>query len=87
MRIILVYGITAMQTHFPLSESKEAIHSVIHNINANGKTKAKLLGLGLGAGQDVDVIRNRRGDIVLRTGQSRISIGRGLAEKIMVVEA
>ncbi len=76
-----------MQASFPLSESKEALHSVIHSINANGKTKAKLLGLGLGLGQDIDVIRNRRGDIVLRTGQSRISLGRGLAEKIMVIEA
>lgn len=76
-----------MHTHSPLSESKEAIHSVIHNIDANGKTKAKLLGLGLGIGQDIDVIRNRGGDIVLRTGQSRISLGRGLAEKIMIVEA
>ena len=74
-----------MQTSFPLSDSKEAIHTVIHNINANGKTKAKLLGLGLGIGQNIDIIRNRRGDIVLRTGQSRISLGRGLAEKIMVV--
>ncbi len=76
-----------MQQNFPLSECKEAVHSVIHAINANGKTKAKLLGLGLGVGQDVDVIRNRKGDIVLRTGQSRISLGRGLAEKIMIVEA
>lgn len=76
-----------MYSQFPLSESKEAIHSVIRNIDANGKTKAKLLGLGLGIGQDIDVIRNRHGDIVLRTGQSRISLGRGLAEKIMVVEA
>lgn len=73
-----------MHIEFPLSESKEAIHSVINNIQANGKTKAKLLGLGLGVGQDIDVIRNRCGDIVLRTGQSRISLGRGLAEKIMV---
>jgi Fe2+ transport system protein FeoA len=76
-----------MQTLFSLSESQEAVHSVIHHVSANGKTKAKLLGLGLGVGQDIDVIRNRRGDIVLRTGQSRISIGQSLAEKIMVMEA
>jgi len=75
-----------MQTFCSLSNSQEAIHSVIHSVHADGKTKAKLLGLGLGVGQDIDVIRNRRGDIVLRTGQSRISIGYSLAKKIMVTE-
>jgi Fe2+ transport system protein FeoA len=75
-----------MQNSFPLSTSRDATHSVIHQINATGKIKAMLLGLGIGVGQCVDVIRNRRGDIVLRTGQSRISLGRGLAEKIMVVK-
>jgi len=75
-----------MQNSFPLSTSHDATHSVIYQINANGKIKAMLLGLGIGVGQHVDVIRNRRGDIVLRTGQSRISLGRGLAEKIMVVK-
>lgn len=75
-----------MHPIFPLSRSKEAIQFIIHTINANGKTKAKLLGIGLGIGQPIDIIRNRRGDIVLRTGQSRISLGRGLAEKIMVIE-
>jgi Fe2+ transport system protein FeoA len=76
-----------MQTFCSLSDSQEAIHSVIHSVHADGKTKAKLLGLGLGVGQNVDIIRNRRGDIVLRTGQSRISLSQSLAKKIMVMEA
>ncbi len=75
-----------MQTLCLLSNSLETRHSVIHSVQADGKTKAKLLGLGLGVGQDIDVIRNRRGDIVLRTGQSRISIGYSLAKKIIVAE-
>jgi Fe2+ transport system protein FeoA len=76
-----------MQTFCSLSDSQEAIHSVIHSVHADGKTKAKLLGLGLGVGQNIDIIRNRRGDIVLRTGQSRISLSQSLAKKIMVMEA
>ena len=74
-----------MPTFCALSNSQEAIHSVIHSVHADGKTKAKLLSLGLGVGQAIDIIRNRRGDIVLRAGQSRISIGQSLAKKIRVM--
>lgn len=72
-------------TH-PLSEAKE--HSLLHiaAIRTASKTQLRLMGLGLVPGKDVEVLRNRRGDVVLCSGHSRISLGESVANKILVHE-
>lgn len=47
----------------------------------------KLISMGLGFGKEVEVIRSGRGGPFLITvGESRIAIGRGIANKIMVTQ-
>ena len=72
-------------TH-PLSSSTESSFLQIAAIKTNSKTLLRLMGLGLVTGKDIEVLRNRRGDIVLGSGNSRISLGRSVAEKIRVHE-
>ncbi len=70
-----------------LSTSSESSFLHIAAIKTNSKTLLRLMGLGLVTGKDIEVLRNRKGDIVLGNGNSRISLGRSIAEKIMVHEA
>jgi Fe2+ transport system protein FeoA len=71
------------KTH-PLSMAKESSYLHIAAIETNSKTLLRLMGLGLVTGNDIEVLRNRRGDIVLGNGNSRISLGHSIANKIMV---
>lgn len=69
-----------------LSTSAESSFLHIVAIKTNSKTLLRLMGLGLVTGKNIEVLRNRKGDIVLGSDNSRISLGRSVAEKIMVHE-
>jgi len=73
------------ETH-PLSTAKETTLLHIAAIKTSSRTLLRLMGLGLVIGKDIEVLRNRRGDIVLGSGHSRISLGHSIADKIMVYE-
>jgi len=73
------------ETH-PLSTAKETTLFHIAAIKTDSRTLLRLMGLGLVTGKNIEVLRNRRGDIVLGSGNSRISLGSSIAEKIMVHE-
>ncbi len=69
-----------------LSTSAESSSLHIAAIKTNSKTLLRLMGLGLVTGKKIEVLRNRKGDIVLGSDNSRISLGRSIAEKILVHE-
>ncbi len=66
----------------PLSETGEHTRLTITAITADKQTQCRLMGLGLGVGKEIELLRNRRGDVVLKNGNSRISLGAGLARQI-----
>ncbi len=68
---------------YPLSEAQEHSHMTITTITADKQTLYRLMGLGLGIGKKVELIRNRRGDVVLKNGNTRISLGREIARQIL----
>jgi Fur family ferric uptake transcriptional regulator len=47
--------------------------------------RARLLALGLNLGQEVDVLQNNRGLIILGVNGGRVALGRGISQKIMTV--
>ena len=67
-----------------LANAKESELFNIMSINIDAKMRTRLLGVGLGKGIDVGVLRNRGGDVVLGNGNTRISLGREIADKIIV---
>ena len=73
-----------MNHSHPLSEAQESDFFHISAIKTNSKTLLRLMGLGLVKGKNIEVLRNRRGDIVLSSGNSRVSLGFSIAEKILV---
>ena len=71
----------------PLATFKESAHVLVKKIHSDSKTQVRLLGLGIGIGSNLEVLRNRGGDMVLANNNSRISLGRTIANKILVSQA
>lgn len=68
----------------PLSEVGESVCVFINAIKGSPKLQVKLFGLGLGIGSAVEILRNRKGDVVLAKGHNRISLGLDVANKLLV---
>jgi Fe2+ transport system protein FeoA len=69
----------------PLTTAKVGERVVIREIVGGGKKQARLTDMGLRPGDFIQIINNAgRGRIILAQGSTRLAIGRGMAEKIMV---
>ncbi|MEN9503818.1 MAG: hypothetical protein RI964_3103 [Pseudomonadota bacterium] len=68
----------------PLSSVAEMTSAHIQRIQTDNTTRIRLLGMGIGSGTRIEVLRNRKGDIVLGNGNNRISLGRSITDHIFV---
>lgn len=66
-----------------MSATESELFNIV-DIKTGHSMRTRLLGMGLGVGLDIGVLRNRRGDVVLASGNSRISLSREIADKILV---
>lgn len=73
-----------MHSTIPLSQASENSLLNIAAIKTDSKSLLRLMGFGLAPGKNIEVLRNRRGDVVLGSGHSRISLGKSVADKVMV---
>lgn len=72
-------------THtLPLSQLAEQTSAHIHTVQTDNQTRIRLLGMGIGTGSRIEILRNRKGDMVLGNGNNRISLGRSITHNIMV---
>lgn len=49
--------------------------------------RARLLAMGLNLGQEVEILQNNRGLIILGLNGGRVALGRGISHKIMTIPA
>jgi Fur family ferric uptake transcriptional regulator len=49
--------------------------------------RARLLALGLNLGQEVEVLQNNRGLIIIGINGGRVALGRGISQKILTEAA
>ncbi len=57
----------------------------VSGIAGGADIQGRLAGIGIIPRCELEIVKNeRRGPIVVRVGQSRIALGRGVAEKIIV---
>jgi len=47
--------------------------------------RSRLASLGLSLGQEVSIIQNNRGQIIVGVNGGRVALGRGVSQKIMVI--
>lgn len=68
----------------PLSMSREGEQALIKRVGGREDTRRFLEGLGFVAGSAVMVVSRIRGDLIVNVKDSRVAIGKDLADKILV---
>lgn len=69
----------------PLAMARPREQVVIREITVGSSRQSELLNMGLRTGDTIEIINNTgRGRVILGHGHTRIGIGRGIAQKIMV---
>ena len=58
----------------------------INNFAGGRMVRSRLASLGLNLGQEVTVLQNNRGLIMVGVNSGRVALGRGVSQKILVVD-
>lgn len=64
---------------------KATVH--ILSITTDKTTRIRLLGMGIGKGTRLHILRNRNGDMVIGSGNNRVSLGNSISQAIMVAHS
>ena len=67
-----------------LSQARPGVRLVIMEMRAGRAAHLKLTSLGLCPGDSIEIINNNYGKLVVAHNNTRIALGRGIADKIMV---
>ena len=59
-------------------------HALIARIDGGRKLARRLLGLGLRVGSEIAVLHHRGRGVVLASGDTRVALGGGIADKLLV---
>jgi len=49
--------------------------------------RSRLIALGLNLGQEIDILQNNRGLLIVGLNGGRVALGRGISQKILAVLA
>jgi Fe2+ transport system protein FeoA len=74
-----------IQNETPLSAVPIGQRVRISNFAGGRMMRSRLASLGLNLGQEVNIIQNNRGLIMLGVNGGRVALGRCVSQKIMVV--
>ncbi len=69
---------------FPLTKALIGQKVQLVRITASAKLRRRLTELGLTPGVELDILQDRRGPLLLNVRNTRLAIGRGVAQSIMV---
>ncbi len=85
-----IYGLcsrclAARSDLMPLSSAKTGEEVYIKEVVGGGNAKARLISMGFSPGDRLEIINNDgEGRLIVGRGSSRLALGRGMAEKIIV---
>lgn len=77
-------NITAEDKMMPLSMTEEGVTNVIKKVGGKEKTRQFLENLGFVVGGTVTVVSEAGGNLIVNVKNSRIAIGKEMANKILV---
>ncbi len=69
----------------PLSSFSKGEKGTIENINGGKNVSKRLYEMGFHKGTEVKVLKNDVGPLIVSLYGSKIALGRGVAQKIMVI--
>lgn len=58
----------------------------IDNLTGSENMCKKLMEMGMNKGAVIQIVKNDAGSLIIRIGESRLVLGRGMAQKVMVRE-
>lgn len=77
-------NITAEDKMMPLSMTEEGVPNIIKKVGGKEKTRQFLENLGFVVGGTVTVVSEAGGNLIVNVKNSRIAIGKEMANKILV---
>lgn len=72
---------------FPVISLGEGEEGVVHLVSGGEALTSRLAGMGIVPGTNIKVLRNSGGLIIVFASETRVALGRGQAEKILVVKS
>jgi ferrous iron transport protein B len=72
---------------FPVTSLGEGEEGIVHLLSGGDKLTSRLAGIGIVPGTRIKVLRNSGGLIIVLASETRVALGRGQAEKILVVKS
>lgn len=70
----------------PLNAISIGKYAEVKNLHGGEMMCKRLMEMGLNKGALIEVISNDAGPLIIALGQTRFALGRGMAQKVMVVE-
>ncbi|WP_077369353.1 FeoA family protein [Anaerosalibacter sp. Marseille-P3206] len=68
----------------PLNLIDTGEKGVVYDISAGQKASKRLYEMGFNRGSELKVVKNDRGPIIVSLAGTKIALGRGLAQKILI---
>lgn len=68
----------------PLNLIDTGKKGIVYDISAGQRASKRLYEMGFNKGSELKVVKNDRGPIIVSLSGTKIALGRGLAQKIMV---
>ncbi|WLQ15937.1 FeoA family protein [Hahella aquimaris] len=78
---------TLEQKPFPLALAQERERVKVHLLRGGKNLEMRLTSLGLNVGCELTVLHRKGADLVVVRADTRLALGAGMAQKIMVVNA
>lgn len=72
--------------YIPLNAIAIDRYAEINNVSGGENICKKLMEMGLNKGSIIRMIRNDVGPLIIKVGETRLVLGRGMAQKVMVKE-
>ncbi|WP_431689152.1 FeoA family protein [Hahella sp. NBU794] len=72
---------------FPLALAQESERVKVHLLRGGKNLEMRLTSLGLNVGCELTVLHRKGADLVVVRADTRLALGAGMAQKIMVVRA
>lgn len=71
----------------PLNAIGTGKHAIVNKLMGSENMCKKLMEMGVNKGATIEIIRNDSANLLIRVGESRLVIARGMAQKVLVCEA
>lgn len=70
----------------PLNGVAIGRYAEINNIQGSERICKKIMEMGLNKGIVIQMVRNDEGPLIIKIGETRLALGRGMAQKVIVRE-